>query len=188
MRLLTFLILTGLICSCDQNNHNKSETQQGNSKQFMTDTMHQEYKLSAKLNSFDTTVEVLFTDTKDSISETQRKNYEGFIDKQDFLLPEILKRIFEFYKSSYADYKEGWTMAGDISDKELEKHLPTPTTPENLKPFITPVIVHIQNRHDCEEGTISIEFDCTWDIEHGLGVLIKNWKVVEASVADICYF
>lgn len=79
-------------------------------------------------------------------------------------------------------------MAGGISDKELEKNLPTPTTPENLKSFITPAIVHIQNRHDCEDGTVAIEFDCTWDIEHGLGVLIKNWKVVEASVAEICYF
>ena len=185
---LTFLILTGLICSCNQNNQSKSQTQQDNLKQPMTDTTQQEYKLSAKFNSFDTTVEVLFTDTKDSISDIQKKNYDGFIAKQDLLTPEILKKIFDFYKSSYADYKEGWTMTGSISDKELEKHLPTPTTPENLKPFITPAIVHIQNRHDCEDGTIAIEFDCTWDLEHGLGVLIKNWKVFEASVAEICYF
>lgn len=85
-------------------------------------------------------------------------------------------------------YKKGWTATGGISDKELEKHLPIPTTPENLKPFITPEIVHIQNRNDCEEGTIAIELDCTWDIENGLGVLIKNWKVKEASVAEIAYF
>jgi len=66
--------------------------------------------------------------------------------------------------------------------------VPAPTTPENLKPFITPAIVHIQSRQECEEGTIGIEFDCTWDIEHGLGVLIENWKVKEASVAEIAYF
>ena len=185
---LTSLVLTILICSCNQNNQSKSQTQQDNAKQFITDTTQQEYKLSAKYNSFDTTVEVLFTDTKDSISEKQKNNYDSFIAKQDLLTPEILKRIFEFYKSSYADYKKGWTLTGGISDKELEKHLPTPTTPENLKPFMTPAIVHIQNKQDCEEGTIAIEFDCTWDIENGLGVFIKNWKVVQASVAEICYF
>jgi len=188
MHRLTFLVLTILICSCNQGNQSKSQTQQDNTKQFLTDTMRQEYKLSAKFNSFDTTVEVLFTDTKDSISEKQKNNYDSFIAKQDLLTPEILKKIFDFYKSSYADYKKGWTMTGGISDKELEKHLPTPTTPENLKPFISPAIIHIQNKHDCEEGTVAIEFDCTWDIENGLAVLIKNWKVVEASVAEICYF
>ena len=154
----------------------------------MSDTKNEEYKLSARFNSFDTTVEVVFEDTKDSISNIQRKNYDDFLIKQDLLTPDILKKIFEFYKSSYSDYKEGWTLTGSISDDELEKYLPTPTTPENLKPFITPAIIHIQNRHDCEEGTIAIEFDCTWDTEHGLGVLIKNWKVVEASVAEITYF
>ena len=154
----------------------------------MTDTTNNEYKLTARFNAFDTTVEVLFVDTKNSISEIQRKNYNGFISKQDLLTPEILKKIFDFYKSSYADYKEGWTMSSNISEKELEKHLPAPTTPENLKPFITPAIVHIQNRQECEEGTIGIEFDCTWDIEHGLGVLIENWKVKEASLAEIAYF
>ena len=93
-----------------------------------------------------------------------------------------------FYKSSYAAYKEGWKMTGGFNDKELEKYLPTPTTPENLKPFITPVIVHIQNKQNCKEGTLGIEFDCTWDIKSGLGVAIKNWKVVEANFAEISYF
>jgi hypothetical protein len=184
----TFLILITFLCACNQDDQSKSINQQDNIKQAMADTTNNEYKLTGRFNSFDTTVEVLFVDTKDSISETQKKNYEGFIAKQDLLTPEILKKIFDFYKSSYTDYKEGWTMAGGISDKELEKHLPTPTTPENLKPFITPAIVHIQSRQDCEEGTVGIEFDCTWDIEHGLGVLIKNWKVTEASVAEIAYF
>lgn len=185
---LAFIILTGLLCSCNQDNQNKPQVPQDNSANPMTDIAQQEYKLSAKFNSFDTTVEVLFTDTKDSISKAQQKNYEGFIEKQDLLTPEVLEKIFEFYKKSYTDYKEGWTITGSISNNELEKHLPTPTTPENLKPFIRPAIVHIQNRHDCKEGTIAIEFDCTWDIEDGLGVLIKNWKVVEVSVAEICYF
>ena len=83
----------------------------------MTDTTNNEYKLTARFNAFDTTVEVLFVDTKKSISETQRKNHNGFISKQDLLTPEILKKIFDFYKSSYADCKEGWGVSSDISEK-----------------------------------------------------------------------
>jgi hypothetical protein len=181
-----FFIL--FLFACKQDNKGRSKNHQGNIKQTMADTANNEYKLTTRFNSFDTTVEVLFADTKDSISEAQKENYDGFISKQDLLTPEILKKIFDFYKSSYTDYKEGWTIVSGISDKELEKHLPTPTTPENLKPFITPAIIHIQSKEDCEEGTIGIEFDCTWDIENGLGVLIKNWKVEKASVAEIVYF
>ena len=139
-------------------------------------------------NSFDTTGDIIFWDTKDSISNDQRKNYEGFISKQDFLTPGILNKIFEFYKIAYPDYKKGWTTDGNISDKELQETLPKPTTPEDLKKFITPVFVHIQNKIDCKPGTIGIEFDCSWDIENGLGVKIENWKVVEAGVAETSYF
>lgn len=78
-------------------------------------------------------------------------------------------------------------MTGSLSKEELEENLPTPTTPEKLRPFITPAIVHIPSKGKFEEGTFGIEFDCTWDIESGLGVLVKSWKVKMASVADVAY-
>ena len=152
----------------------------------MSDTT-KELTLTLPYKSFDTTIQALFFSTKDSMSDCQRKTYEGFIAKQALLTPAILDAIFEHYQASYADYKEGWTMAGGLSKEELEKNLPTPTTPENLIPFITPAIVHIPSKGKCEEGTFGIEFDCTWDIESGLGVLVKDWKVKMASVADVAY-
>jgi len=173
-------------CNLDKKNEPTNNLQQTNLT--MTDTTNHEIRLTTKFNSFDTTVEVLFTDTQDSMNEIQKKNFDNFVSKQDLLTPEILQKVFDFYKSSYADYKSGWTMTGQISDEELEKHLPKPTTPENLKRFITPAIIHIQNKKDCKDGTIGIEFDCTWDIENGLGVLIKDWTVIKASVAEISYF
>ncbi len=185
---LFILILIPFLLACNQENKRKPDNQLPRINQSVIDTANEDYEMQVRFKSFDTLIRVLFWDTKDSISDLQRKNYNGFIVKQDLLTPEILNKIFEFYKSSYNDYKKGWTMIGGISDKELEKYLPIPTTPENLKPFITPAIVHIQNRQDCIDGTISIEFDCTWDIENGLGVIIKNWKVVNAGLAEVSYY
>ncbi len=179
-------IIILLACNFDKKNEQTIHLQ--NSNNVISDTTNLEIRLTAKFNSFDTTIEVLFTDTKKTIGDKQKENFENFVLKQDLLTTEILQIIFDFYKRSYADYKTGWTLIGQISDEELEKHLPTPTTPENLKPYITPVIIHIQNEKECKDGTLGIEFDCTWDIENGLGVLIKDWKVVEASVAEISYF
>ncbi len=56
-------------------------------------------------------------------------------------------------------------MAGEISEEELSKNLPMPTTPEKLKLFITPVIIHIQTKEDCKDGTFGIEIECTWDVK-----------------------
>lgn len=187
VRLLSLSFIAFLsACNLDKKNDPTNNLQQTNLTK--SDTTNHEIRLTTKFNSFDTTVEVLFTDTQDSMTVIQKKNFDNFVSKQDLLTPEIIQKIFDFYKSSYANYKSGWTMTGQISDEELEKHLPKPTTPENLKRFITPAIIHIQNKKDCKDGTIGIEFDCTWDIENGLGVLIKDWKVIEASVAEISYF
>ncbi len=185
---IPFIIFVLFLNACTQDSEKYSKYQQGNNKEDMIDITGNEYKLTARFNAFDTTVEVLFRDTKDSISDTQKKNLDGFIARQDSLMPEIIQKIFDFYKSSRPDYKEGWSMHGSISEKELEKNLPIPTTPEKLKPYITPAIVHIQNKKNCTEGTMGIEFDCTWDIENGLGVAIQNWKVIKAGVAEIAYF
>src|ERR1700679_3809469 len=85
--------------------------------------------MSARFDSFDTTVDVLFENTKDSISDIQRKDYEGFISKQDSLTPEILEKIFQYYKQAYPDYKKGWISADNIDSAGLAKNLPPPTTP-----------------------------------------------------------
>jgi hypothetical protein len=174
-----------VLYSCTSNNQEK---QPGNSDQS-TDKMYgDEITLTTRFKAFDTTVTVLFWDTTDSINEVQMKNFHEFISKQDSLFPDILNAIFEDYKKSYSAYKDGWRKAGYISTVELEKHLPTPTTPNNLKAFITPGVIHVQNKKECKEGTLGIEFDCTWDIENGLGIMIENWKVVKTGVAEASYF
>ncbi len=147
-----------------------------------------EYQLKANYTAFNKSIDVIFMNTHDSISDTQKKNYEGFLKMQDQLQPQIMQQVFEYYKNSYAAYKEGWTMGGNFSKQELEKNLPAPTTPQKLKAFITPSTLFIQDRNSCEEGTFIIEFDCTWDIENGLSVLIKNWKVQEADTAEAAHF
>lgn len=183
-----FFIILFFLFACNGDSKNESLNSQNNLTQPVSNHTDDELKLETTFNSFDTTVQILFWDTKDSISEIQKKNYEGFVSKQDILAPEILRKIFDFYKNSYKDYLSGWKAGGNISEAELETYLPKPTTPENLKQFITPAIIHIQSSKYCNEGTIGIEFDCTWDIENGLGVKIENWKVIEAGVAETSYY
>ena len=183
-----FLVSALVICSCTFDKKKNAENQPDNSEENASTLYDDQITSTALLNSFDTTITVLFWETTDSTSETQEKNLQQFINKQDSLFPSILNAIFEEYKQSYSAYKEGWTKTRRFSDIELEKYLPKPTTPDKLKAFITPGILHIQNKKDCKLGTIGIEFDCTWDIENGLGVMLENWKVVKTGVAEASYF
>lgn len=147
----------------------------------------EEYKTKIEYKAFNTTVEVIFIDTASSISDCQQKNLENFNLQQNTFTNDILNKVFEFYKESYDNYKEGWTYGNKLNEEEIEKYLPTPTTPEKLKEHFTPLTIYIADKNKCKDGFIGISFDCTWDINSGLGVLIKDWKVVEASVSVISF-
>ena len=183
-----FYIIVIFLYSCNQDHKDKGEEKQSKTKQEVIDDLDTDYKLTAKFNSFDTIVEVFFENTKDSISDIQRKNYNDFISKQDSLLPEILNKIFDFYKSNYGEFKKHYIKSNPFSDKELAKYLPSPstTTPEKLKFYIIPSTIHIQNKQDCKNGTIEIAFNCIWNTE-GFDVLIENWKVVKVAIPEIKY-
>ena len=100
---------------------------------------------------------------------------------------DIFNKVFDFYRASYADYKEGWTYGNNLGEEEIEKYLPAPTAPEKLKEHFSPFTIYIPDKNKCKDGFIGISFDCTWDINNGLGVLIKDWKVVEVSVSEISF-
>jgi hypothetical protein len=153
----------------------------------MIDTNDDEYKLSFRYNSFDTIVDVIFRDTYDSINECQNRNYKEVISKQEQLTPAILQAIFKYYEEAYPNYYEGYNLSNSMTKEEIEEYLPTPTTAENLKQFIEPLTVYIANKKECEEGTMGISFACTWDTEHDLGVVIRNWKVVQTGTGQIAF-
>ena len=151
-----------------------------------------EHITTIEYEAFATSVDVIFIDTSAPISECQQKTLESFNSNQNIFTNAILNKVFEFYKASYPNYKEGWNYGNKMSEnkmseEEIEKYLPTPRTPEKLKEHITPLAIYIPDKYKCKDGLIGISFDCTWDIEHGLGILIKDWQVVEASVSEISF-
>jgi hypothetical protein len=139
--------------------------------------------LTARYNIFDSTIDVNFYQTNDSISPAQKKNFDGFVARQDQLTKIILQKIFINYRANYLDYKRDWRSrsynTGDVADE-----VPKPTTPEALIPYITPGIVRIQNKKDCKVGTIGIYFLCTWN-DDGIGVAVHNWQVTAVGNSDL---
>ncbi|AZZ46650.1 hypothetical protein C1896_18045 [Pseudomonadaceae bacterium SI-3] len=55
-----------------------------------------------------------------------------------------------------------------------------------LKELITPAGIYIGELEPAEEA-IGLLFECTWEEEHGLGVLINNWNIKEVSHQDVAF-
>lgn len=148
----------------------------------------EEYTLSTNYNFFDATVDAFFTNTY-APTETQLKNYSLFLIHQDSIANVVLDSIFQFYKKVYPDYAKSWNIKpGKLTKEELEENIPTPTTPQALKKHIRLMTIHFPDSTHSESGTFGIAFECTWDIEHGIGAFIKNWKVKEVGLAETGYF
>lgn len=186
------LILFSLLVACERQSVPNNEPRQKEIALTM-DSTRDEHTIQAHYDAFDTTVEVVFTETPHSISECQKQNYETFIRKQNELTPKIVKAIFEYYKEAYSDYKDGAEIFKELhpdahtTEEEVEELLPTPTTAENLKKYYTPLSIYIQSAKDCVDGTIGIAFTCSWDVKSELGVRIDNWDHIQVGIQDIAY-
>jgi hypothetical protein len=122
----------------------------------------------------------------DSLSGCSNSTLDLLDEKinSEFML-KIHAMIFEYYKESYADYKNGWTLSGEPED--LEEFLPDPNKISDIRPFLTATTIWIPNDELCETGFFGIEFECTWDIEHACGIRIKNWEPEKAGLAFNAY-
>jgi len=70
---------------------------------------------------------------------------------------------------------------------EKYQHLVPPVEDiAQLKELITPAGIYIGELEPTEEA-IGLLFECTWEEEHGLGVLINNWHIKEVSHQDVAY-
>lgn len=177
------LILWLTIQSCITNN---SVERNHITAAMLKDTSKNELSLMLPYKAFDTSVEVIFTNSSE-MSECQKEIYDGFMARQDSITSQIMDTVFQYYSRTYSFYKEGWTAAKGMTNQQLEEHLPVPTTPVDLRRFIKPVVVHIPSGSKCKAGSFGIEFECTWDLENGVGVIVQNWKVVNAGSADVAY-
>ncbi len=138
--------------------------------------------LPYKFKSFNVEVDVEFRDTIDSLGNCQKNSFQKLDQKLDTLFEEeLMEKIFNFYKESYKFY------LGDSDSSEVEDIIPKPTNPIALKKHIQPLSIYVPKEQNCSEGYFGIYFDCTWDINNSLGVIIKNWKVFRVGNGDIAF-
>ncbi|MGB1252604.1 MAG: DUF6985 domain-containing protein [Candidatus Promineifilaceae bacterium] len=102
------------------------------------------------------------------------------IQNGDRVFTAVLEMLLPYYqrmRPKYVDY------LGDDADQLM----PEVTQHEALTPLIDLQQVHIHPWEKLGVGYVGLQFGCTWDIEHGLGVMMHNDRVVELGGADVAF-
>jgi hypothetical protein len=122
----------------------------------------------------------------DGPSRRQEEAFADFLKNQDRICNRIVDAIYDFYRCNWGYWRLAAPPCQD-DVHEYEAGVPELRSRDGLK---TLVVLHMLSVVDIPGNTAGILgfcFGCTWDPEHGLGVLVRKGKVVEVGENDITW-
>lgn len=125
---------------------------------------------------------IIRDDPGDGPSPAQEKAFHYLLENQDTICRNLAAAVLKYYRKQYDELKAWHEQAKD--PEYLEAILPDVNVPEAMKRLIRLNSIDIHDNEDKGVSHIGYAFGCTWDIEHGLGVLMRKEKVIEVGQAD----
>lgn len=98
-------------------------------------------------------------------------------NKKDILL-EVENKIFKYYKDNVKDFRSYET------DDYKDKVAPFIKTKKELGKLIYDMGLFISDSKETGIRKLGITFECTWEESHGLGILLKNEKIIKVGTID----
>ncbi|MEH7458811.1 DUF2004 domain-containing protein [Bacillus pseudomycoides] len=106
----------------------------------------------------------------------QYESYTSVIQNWEQLHQSFLQPILDYYKQKR--HELGY-------DIEFNENYPLIETTEQLLEMISLVGITVPYAGIFEGRGIGLTFDCTWDMENGLGLCLINEKVTEVGYQDV---
>jgi hypothetical protein len=103
------------------------------------------------------------------------------IDNESAVHDAMLERLFEEYPQMR---KESLELFGK---EERDRVLPVVKTPMELKALMGVSFVNVHPMAKDGKPFIGVELGCTWEQEHGLGVLMHGAKVLKVGGAETAF-
>ncbi|EJR97464.1 DUF6985 domain-containing protein [Bacillus mycoides] len=108
--------------------------------------------------------------------EKQYIAYNSFIQNWEQLQHDILQPLLDYYKQKR--YELGY-------DDTFNENYPLIETIDQLLDRISLVGISVLYTKSLEGRYIGLSFDCTWDTENGLGILLINEEVDRVGYQDV---
>jgi len=120
-------------------------------------------------------------DSNKAPSSEQIAAYEYLLKHDTVIVSAILKSIFDEYEWMREDFAEC------LSTDDAARLVPIITAPPELLPLISLGTMTIHRVHNENVAYIGMSFGCTWDEEHGIGVLIHRSRIVSVGGCDTSF-
>ncbi|MDW7617924.1 DUF2004 domain-containing protein [Peribacillus simplex] len=108
--------------------------------------------------------------------EEQYMAYQALMEKWEDLQLSLLQSILDYYKQKRHE------LGYDIG---LNENYPLVETTNQILEMITLDGIVVPYADIFEGRDIGITFNCTWDIENGLGLRLLNEKIIEVGYQDV---
>jgi hypothetical protein len=106
---------------------------------------------------------------------------ETFIQQQEHYQQLAMKSLLEYYQTTILPL---WHENDYFGAPELaNKLVPTIKDTSEFEKLLSYPRLLLHNGKSW-----GLEFECTWDVEHGAGVLFSNGKVVEVGLAEVASY
>jgi hypothetical protein len=112
-------------------------------------------------------------------SADQVRAYQYLLDHQEAVRDAILNAILETYPGMQDSY--------GYDEEEAAEFMPPVERPEQFKPLIGLSVVHVLKVANGGLACVGFEFGCTWDTEHGLGVMTHKDRIIKVGGADTSF-
>jgi hypothetical protein len=125
---------------------------------------------------------VVYVDAGDAgPDEAQRAVFTRFRDKETDLRDALQQAVFAYYGEVYPTYRED--LGHFVTVRERLEMLPRPSTAVRIWKLLEPTGLCIPNpAHDPQHERFSLQFETTWDQEHGLEVWFRDWDIEQVDV------
>lgn len=111
--------------------------------------------------------------------QAQKDAYRNFVNNMDEIIEKVEDALFDYYQEIYMDYRESF------DSEEVDKLVPVIKEKEELAKLMTPTQLIIKRVRKNGIRRVGLLFDCTWEVEHGVGVKIENEEITEVGFQDI---
>ena len=119
-------------------------------------------------------------------STRQEEVFLNFLDNRDEICNRVADAIYDFYRASWGSMRG---VAKPGAEKVYYDEILIPELPDRdgLKNVIMLNGVTVIDFPEDDVAVLGFSFECTWDIEHGLGVLVRGSKVVKIADSEITW-
>ncbi|MHB8131598.1 MAG: DUF6985 domain-containing protein [Mobilitalea sp.] len=115
----------------------------------------------------------------DKITEIHENAFNYFVAHQSNIIDLVINEVYLNYHS--------WQEKYEYDEDEKLSLMPNLTCIEDLKKLINPRKIYIMDIETDNIAYCGIEFQCLWDKEHGLGVMIHKSRIVKVGGADTAF-